>query len=1262
MTTQNAKIHRSEYTIDDFKQMKQVDHIYQICDTYLGSDSKEERYVYIYDINKDDKDSSGHVVLYETTFPQACEQLFKELIANAVDNVIRSHFAMNNIGKIEINLSHDRITVKNGGNALPLELTKDDQGNYTDIYLPQNIFGSLLFSSNYDKTKLRVNSGRNGYGVKLLNIFSKLFEIYITNAKQNLCYKQKWSNNMKEITKPIIKDCKDKDSTVEVSYVMDFKRFGYDQYPDEALALFYRHCVDAAFTVKVPVHISIDNVLHKKFNPLTLKQYTKLVFGNEKANSAIYFQVFPDSTEDAEGNIIKVELKGKDGSMTANTLPIFELAIIDTPKEGGDGKHIAFANGTHTFNGGVHVKAAIKAISPYIIDKANSILGLDKEDKKKSDKKTKIKFNVNDIEKHITIILSVFVLDAKFDHQIKSALTSPQVKFDIPDSQQFDKIKRWKLMEMLQETAENQMMKKLKATDGKRKRFVQIDKGLDAYLAGRSTPHKRILFGIEGTSASNYVRALIQCLQEPQAAGYIEFRGKPLNVLRAKFDKLVANAEFNKLKEMLGLREGVDYKDPANRKTLRYDEFIILADADHDGKHILMLILVFFNTRFPSLLETEFVSFMRTPAIRVYHKDSMIPFYTTKQFEAFRIGDNSETKIDNESKIIKPKNFSTKYCKGLGSSDVNDVKDDAENNGFYNVILESKDDEDNGRVNMIFGKGNVESRRKWLEGKIGGNEEELNAIVEGDKIRIKDFIDQEYVEYPRLTIRRGIPGPDGLKDVQRKILYTVFKFFKNKSAKTNINEDDIDTGKIITTKNKIKVGHLATHVSSTTCYHHGEGSLEKAIVSLSQDFVGACLMPFFTAKSMLGTRADNGDDAASPRYTFIQPAWWLNHVYKLSDFDLTGFKVTEDEPTEFKFALPIVPTHVINGVSGIASAYSTDIMSYHPLDVIDWLQAYLQSNRLPDILPHFEGFKGKSYIKLGTTNTPKTLITHGSFTVEEKYKRNGELKAINVTISELPIGLSGFRYKKFLDELREQKKLHDYRPLNTIDMCSYYLEGLDPSIPRTIRGLRLQKSYGLTNMYVLDQNGVPQHHKTIRDVMKTFADWRVKYYGLRKDKILANYADKLKAIEDVNDILEAVLNKKLIIFEEDGKKLKFLERKTIKERLETLKLSVSAYASIKLDMWNIETYNSNKLDASKIAKRITSLRDKDIREIWFDELENLKIVYLKTKSDTRKVNPTSYMDKDYDIIMQEEELNNINQISNENEGDESEMNEVNKTE
>ena len=86
-----------------------------------------------------------------------------------------------------------------------------------------------------------------------------------------------------------------------------------------------------------------------------------------------------------------------------------------------------------------------------------------------------------------------------------------------------------------------------------------------------------------------------------------------------------------------------------------------------------------------------------------------------------------------------------------------------------------------------------------------------------------------------------------LKISLRKILYSAFK-------------------KNLTTE--IKVAQFSGYVSEHSGYHHGEASLNGAIVGMAQNFVGSNNVNLFRPNGQFGTRLQGGKDSASERYIF----------------------------------------------------------------------------------------------------------------------------------------------------------------------------------------------------------------------------------------------------------------------------------------------------------------------------------------------------------------------------------------------------------
>ena len=74
--------------------------------------------------------------------------------------------------RIDIDKEKNEIKVYNNGKGIPIIQHKDEK-----MFVPTMIFGHLLTSSNFNDEEEKVTGGRNGFGAKLCNVFSKKFVV-----------------------------------------------------------------------------------------------------------------------------------------------------------------------------------------------------------------------------------------------------------------------------------------------------------------------------------------------------------------------------------------------------------------------------------------------------------------------------------------------------------------------------------------------------------------------------------------------------------------------------------------------------------------------------------------------------------------------------------------------------------------------------------------------------------------------------------------------------------------------------------------------------------------------------------------------------------------------------------------------------------------------------------------------------------------------------------------------------------------------------
>ena len=777
MLSPTKTIRKGALRADDYKGLSDKKHIYQITDTYIGSDEQTEREEWVFRFAKNQLEKR------KITVSQAVERLFLEILSNAGDNAFSSRNSGVDPGEINITMSESRITIRNGGLPIPIEINKE-----MGLYAPEMIFGVLRTSANYDPSVIRMGCGRNGFGAKLVNIFSKEFSIDVADNIRKKRYRQTWRDNMEVREEPVIENYKGS-SYVEVSYLMDFKRFKYqeDKYPAEVFALFGRLALEMSMNCKVPLVIN-----DAKYDVVDIQNFCKYIFPEEALSTSI------------------VHIEKDD--------PLYvEICLLDTPDAG---ETLSYVNGMITRDGGVHVEAVIKAISNVLLEKLNNskaVKNINKDDAKKKNILT-----LADIRPHISIVMSCRIPDPKFTSQTKTQLSGPQLKFEFPEKL-FTHIYKWSLITRLYATLEAKQMKNLQKTDGKKRRHILLEKGEDANEAGGAQSKKCTLFIVEGKSAMGYaVKAISSIPNGRNFYGILPIRGKLLNVMNANAQQIAENEELIEIKKMLGLKEGMDYSSQEAFATLRYGYVVILTDADDDGKHIMGLILNFFYCRFNTLLNRGYIYYLRTPILRVYSGKQMLKFYSAGEYETWR------------SKTANANNWKHRYYKGLGTSKDSDILDDFKS---PKMVLCLYDDRSPDSFRLAFDSKYSNQRKTWI-----ATWKKAFDIEDVKECPISKFIDQEFIQYSVANLHRSIPRlMDGLKVSQRKVLWAAFQHWKGPIM-----------GQLMKGPKEIKVERFASITAEATNYHHGGNCLSETIIAMAQNFVGANNMPYFTQDGQFG--------------------------------------------------------------------------------------------------------------------------------------------------------------------------------------------------------------------------------------------------------------------------------------------------------------------------------------------------------------------------------------------------------------------------
>jgi len=364
---------------------------------------------------------------------------------------------------------------------------------------------------------------------------------------------------------------------------------------------------------------------------------------------------------------------------------------------------------------------------------------------------------------------------------------------------------------------------------------------------------------------------------------------------------------------------------------------------------------------------------------------------------------------------------------------------------------------------------------------------------------ITQYLDEEYSNYAKYVIEnRAIPSIiDGFKPTQRKIIHIASKVWKSKSDKP------------------LKIFQLGGKVASDANYHHGDASLSSAIIGMAQSFKNS--MPLLDEIGQFGSL--RAPDSGAPRYISTK----LNENFKLlyKDFELLEKRYEEGIEIEPFYFLPIIPTVLLNGGSGIAVGFATNILNRNPIDLINACIKELENKRFNEPKPWYKEFTGSCERDLESTST---WILKGCLEVKN---------TSTVGITELPPSITYEKYDKYLIEREENKRIAGYDD-NSKSNIDYTIKFKRADLEKLIESDRLTKFLKLEerqteNLTVLDENGKLKIFNNINDIIKYFVSFRLKYYDKRKEYLIKTLENQLVILSNRAAFIKAIVDGKLKI-------------------------------------------------------------------------------------------------------------------------------------
>jgi DNA topoisomerase-2 len=1085
-----------------YKNMELRQHIYTTPDTYAGSIDPKDETVWVWN------ETAGRMEQQQLVFRDAFYKIFDEVLVNAMDQCIRLRGkkddpTIKQVTKIEVTINKEDgvISVENTGEGIDVAMHAD-----FGCYVPQVVFGELLTSVNYDASEERTVGGKNGYGAKITNIFSKEFTVETVDSFRKLHYRQTFRNNMSVIEPPEIKSYTRAPFT-KITYRPDFERFGIkDHRAIDDWKLLTRRVYDIAGCIEnIQVHLNGSRI-----NVHDFEDYMSLYIGKP-----------------GNGGIKRVYLSVNER---------WQVGVCLSPD--GDFQQVSFVNGIFTDHGGRHVA--------HIVDNICKRLVTFFTEKKRGAKDITIKPDF--IRKNLFVFIRSTIVNPSFDSQSKRELNTLVNKFgsraDLPD-EFIEKIAKIGILEIAQKLAEfkqkTDLSRQINQTVAK-PGAIMHPKLCDASAPLKERDRCTIVF-TEGDSAANFMASGLKGIRDSEHKywGYFPLRGKILNVRNATMKQLASNEEIKMIIKILGLKENTDYPETGTTG-LRYGRIMILADADDDGHHIKGLLMNFISYYWPSLAKRPgFICDMATPickAIKTDKKDKIIDaveFYSQEESHKWAETGHPGWKL--------------KYYKGLGTYRPEEAKEFCEKMRVTNYRITA---ECPAKFELAFAKNFEDARKEWLNIPPAVAEEKAANVTVGEST-YKDFIDNKLKLFSMADNIRSIPSVmDGLKPGQRKVLYAAFKRRLKQEIKVAQFAGYISE-------------HTAYHHGEISLYDTIIG-MARDYVGVNNINL---FKPIGQFGSRLGggPKLKKGENSAAARYVSTNLSYLARLLFSEDDEGLLAYKTEDGLKIEPEWYVPLIPMILVNGAIGIGTGYSTSIPCYNPLDVIHNVRAELTGEAHKNMIPWHRGYNGKivelapnrfitvgDWIKLDDSTIRIRELPVGSknclsFTAykeflsqiveaaaaEQKEMKRAAKKAAEAGEADLESLPDNEESVNALSRIVQSFSIIKETDTDFVVDIRFKPGVLEDELKnnkdyRFEKMLKLAFIFMASNMHAYDETGIIRRYDSPTEIIRTFVRVREEYYERRRASQLKDYTIKLGQASARYRFVTEIIDGKLDIY------------------------------------------------------------------------------------------------------------------------------------
>ena len=597
-----------------------------------------------------------------STSSKGLHHLVYEIVDNAVDEALAGF-----CDTVKVYINEDNsITVRDNGRGIPVGINKKK-----GIPAVEVVFTILHAGGKFGGGGYKVSGGLHGVGASVVNALSTWLEVDIFH--EGKIYRQRYERGKVMYPLKIVGDT-DKRGT-EVRFLPDPTIFEETVFDFSVLKQRLR---EMAFLTK-GLKIVLKDKRPEENVALTfhyeggIREYVEYL---NKSKEVLYPQV--------------IYCEGKKGDV------VVEVALQhnDSYNEGV----YSFVNNITTPEGGTHLAGFRSALTKTFNDYAR---------KNKLLKDSEQNLTGDDIREGLVAIVSIKIPEPQFEGQTKQKLgnseargavdsvVSEQLTYFLEQNPNVAKIicEKAVLAQRAREAAR-------KARDLTRRKSALDGMSLPGKLADCSDkdPQNCEIYIVEGDSAGGSAKTA----RSRATQAILPLRGKILNVEKSRLDKILVNNEIRAMITAFGTGIHEDF----DITKLRYNQIIIMTDADVDGAHIATLLLTFLYRFMPDLIKEGHVYLAQPPLYKVEKNKKVWYAYSDEELNKIL----TDIGRDGNNKIQR--------YKGLGEMDASQLWETTMDPEKRILLRVNMDDDAASELDMTFDTlmgDRVEPRREFIE-------------------------------------------------------------------------------------------------------------------------------------------------------------------------------------------------------------------------------------------------------------------------------------------------------------------------------------------------------------------------------------------------------------------------------------------------------------------------------------------------------------------------------------------------------------------